>query len=75
MQMGRRRLFLLATVGCLAPVTAAQAPAYAEPIRHDSDCPYAHAELAAAEREASSGMPVASTAAMSIFEVAPELIP
>jgi hypothetical protein len=81
MQMSRhsRNLLVLAIAAALAPLSPAQAPAAAEPIRHDSDCPYARAELAAAEREAAAGMPIrlaeASTAAVSVFGVAPELIP
>lgn len=73
--MSIRKLLVLAVAGCVAPITGAQAPALAEPIMHDSDCPYARAEMAAAQREAASGTVVASTSAVSIFEGAPGLVP
>lgn len=70
-----RKLLLLAIAASVAPVSGAQAPALAEPLIHDSDCPYARAEMAAAQREAASGTVVASTAAVSILEGAPGLVP
>lgn len=70
-----RKLFVLTLAACVAPVSGAQAPALAEPLIQDSDCPYARAEIAAAQREAGSGTVVASTAAVSMFEGAPGLVP
>jgi hypothetical protein len=80
--MSNRKLLVLAIAGCVAPISGAQAPALAEPIQHDDDCPYARAEMAAAQREADSGISVrwseASSTGVSVYDAsrsAPELIP
>ena len=80
--MANRKLLVLAIAGIVAPITGAQAPALAEPIQRDSDCPYAHAEMAAAQREAVSGISIrwseASSTGVSVYDAsrsAPELIP
>lgn len=49
-----RKLLILAAVAAVAPVSPVQAPATAEPMRHDGACPYARA-AAAAQREAYTG--------------------
>jgi hypothetical protein len=48
----RMRTLALTILCCVAPISGAQAPALAEPMRHDGGCPHA---AAAAEREAASG--------------------
>ena len=50
-----RKLLILAAVAAVAPVSPVQAPATAEPMRHDGACPYARAAAAAAQREAYTG--------------------
>jgi hypothetical protein len=74
-----RKLLKIAILGCIVPLSGAQAPASAEPVR--SECPYARA-AAAAQLEAQSGTAVrwteASSAGVSLFDVnrsAPTLAP
>ena len=50
-----RKLLILAAIAAVAPLSPVQAPATAEPMRHDGQCPYARAAAAAAQREAASG--------------------
>jgi hypothetical protein len=50
-----RKLLILAAVAAVAPVSPVQAPATAEPMRHDAGCPYARAAAAAAQRESYCG--------------------
>lgn len=75
-----RRLLMLATLACLVPLSGAQAPAFAEPMRSASECPYARA-AAAAQLEAQSAAGArwtAASASLSIFDAsrnAPELVP
>ena len=75
--MSKRTLKLLAiaALGALAPLSA-QAPA-AEPMRPDSDCPYALA--AAGEREVASGAAVrwsdGPPGRLSVFEPGSALAP
>ena len=76
--MSKRTLKLLAiaALGALAPLSA-QAPAMAEPMRPDSDCPYARAP--AAEREVASGAAVrwsdGPPGQLSVFEPGSALAP
>jgi hypothetical protein len=81
MQMWKhpRKLLKIAILGSIVPLSGAQAPASAEPVR--SECPYARA-AAAAQLEAQSGTDVrlteTSSASVSIFDVsrsAPGLVP
>jgi hypothetical protein len=74
-----RRLLKVAIMGSIVPLSGAQAPASAEPVR--SECPYARA-AAAAQLEAQSGTDVrwteTSSASVAIFDVsrsAPNLAP
>ena len=72
------KLLAIASLGAVAPLSA-QAPAMAEPMRLDSDCPYARAAVASAEREISSGAAVrwsdGSHSQISVFEPGGELAP
>ena len=64
------KLLAIASLGAVAPLSA-QAPAMAEPIRLDSDCPYARA----AERGASVRWSDGSPSQISVFEPGSELAP
>jgi len=73
------KLLKIAILACIVPLSGAQAPASAEPVR--SECPYARA-AAAAQLEAQSGSAVrwteASSAGVSLFDIsrnAPSLAP
>ena len=72
------KLLAIASLGAVAPLSA-QAPAMAEPMRLDSDCPYARAAAASAEREISSGASVrwsdGSHSQISVFEPGSALAP
>jgi hypothetical protein len=68
----RMRTLALAILCSMAPVSGAQVPAVAEPMRRDGECPYAHAAAAAAEREAAPGATIRWAArpsdGMSVFD-------
>jgi len=73
------KLLKIAVLACIVPLSGAQAPASAEPVR--SECPYARA-AAAAQLEAQSGAAFrwteTSSAGVAIYDVsrsAPGLVP
>jgi hypothetical protein len=80
-----RRLLMIASLCSIIPLSGANAPASAEPVWENSDCPYARARAAAAlaateHREAASAVrwSEGSSAAVTVFDVAreaPGLVP
>ncbi|HEX8842841.1 MAG TPA: hypothetical protein VF757_11150 [Sphingomicrobium sp.] len=80
-----RKLLMIASICSIIPLSGANAPAFAEPVWDNSDCPYARARAAAAlaateRREAQSTVrwSEASSAAVAVFDVAraaPGLVP
>jgi len=80
-----RKLLMVASLCSIVPLSGANAPAFAEPVWENSDCPYARARAAAAlaaterrESESPVRWSAASSSAVAVFDVAraaPGLVP
>jgi hypothetical protein len=78
-----KRSLVLTTLCCVVPFSVPHAPASAEPLLHDSVCPYAKAEAAAVrarfEAESSavrwSAAPLADLSVTDVNRSAPGLLP